>query len=344
MPLTLPQSLKIRPIGVSAFIIACSIGLAACDGGGLGDLFDSGGNKVTGAPVTGKIDTPEIQTLKGNSSIAVLVNEQPITNYDIEQRRKLMALGGAKATAKSATDELIDETLQLYEGRKRGIKAPDAQVEGAYASIAQNLKLNPSQLTKALGERGINSSSLKNRLRAQITWQQLVQRRTQATATIKTEDVTSAILAKGDPNQLTMTEYMLQQIVFVVPQGSSGALYSQRRREAEAFRQRFKGCDSSLEQAKQLRGVVVKNIGRRDTTQLGGPEGEDIKKTPAGKAASPTQIDEGIELIAVCSTKQIQSTAAARAEVTNDLYIKQAKDLGKDYMAELRKAAIIEYR
>ena len=146
------------------------------------------------------------------------------------------------------------------------------------------------------------------------------------------------------PANMTLNEYMLQQIVFIVPQGSSPALYAQRRREAEAFRQRFQGCDNSLAQAQKLRGVVVKDIGRRDATQLNGAEGEDIKKTPAGKTAPPYQMNEGIELIAVCSVKQVQSQAAARAEVTNELYGKQAKDLGKDYLDELRKAAIIEYR
>ncbi len=130
----------------------------------------------------------------------------------------------------------------------------------------------------------------------------------------------------------------------MVSPGSSAAIYTQRRREAEAFRQRFQGCDKSLEQAKQLRGVVVKELGRRDSTQLNDPQGQDIQKTPVGKTAAPVKTDQGIELIAVCATKQIHSTAAARAQVTNDLYIKQAKDLGKDYMAELRKAAIIEYR
>ena len=307
-------------------------------------MFDSGSNPVTGGPVTGEIQVPDIPTLKNNSSIAVLVNEVPITNYDIAQRRKLMELGGAKSNTKAATNELIDEALQFYEARKRGLNVPEAQVEGAYASIAQNLKLSPSQLTKALASRGVDSASLKARLRAQVTWQYLVQKRTQQKASVKTEDVASAVLAKGDPSKLTLTEFMLQQIIFVVPSGSSPALYAQRRREAVAFRQRFQGCDHSLEQAKQLRGVVVKDIGRRDSTQLTGPQGEDIQKTPAGKAASPTQTEQGIELIAVCSTKQVQSTAAARAEVTNDLYLKQAKDLGKDYMDELRKAAIIEYR
>ncbi len=333
------MGLQLRRLAVAGL----AVGLTACSS--FGDLFDSGGTKVTGPPVTGKTEMPDIPTLsKSASSIAVLVNEDPITHYDISQRRKLMTLGGAKTSTKIATDELIDEALEMYEARKRGVKAPDAQVDGAFASIAQSLKMTPSQLTKALASRGIDASSLKNRLRAQLTWQYLVRRRTQSKAQVKSQDVANAMLAKGDPNQMMLNEFMLQQIVFIVPQGSAPALYAQRRREAEAFRHRFQGCDNSLAQAQKLRGVVVKDIGRRDATQLHGAEGEDIKKTPAGKTAPPYQMDEGIELVAVCSVKQVQSQAAARAEVTNELYGKQAKDLGKDYLDELRKAAIIEYR
>jgi peptidyl-prolyl cis-trans isomerase SurA len=334
-----------RRLAVAGLVTVSALGLAACSS--LGDLFDSGSNKVTGPPVTGKTVTPDIPTLsKNSSSIAVLVNEVPITHYDIAQREKLMALGGAKSSPKLATDELIDETLEMYEAKKRGVKVSDAQVNGAFSSIAQRLKMSPAQFTQALGSRGVDAATLKQRLRAQITWQMLVQHRTESKAAITSQDIASAMLAKssGDLKQATLNEYMLQQVVFVVPKGSSPSLYAQRKREAEAFRQRFQGCDKSLEQASQLRGVVVKNIGRRDDTQLNGAEGNDIKKTPAGKTAPPYQMDEGVELIAVCSVKQVQSTAGVRAEVTNDLYLKQSKDLGKDYLDELRKAAIIEYR
>ncbi len=335
---------RLKGLGLRHLAVAgLAVGLAAC--GSFGDLFDSGGSKVTGPPVTGKTAMPDIPTLgKKDSSIAVLVNEVPITDYDISQRQKLMALGGAKTSSKIATDELIDETLETYEGRKYGVDASKSQVDNAFASIAQNLKLSPPQLTKALASRGVDVATLKQRLRAQIVWQQLVQRRTQMKAKVRSQDVADAVLAKGNPTQMTLDEYMLQQIVFIVPNGSSQNLYAQRRREAEAFRQRFQGCDNSLAQAQKLRGVVVKDIGRRDATQLSGAEGDDIKKTPAGKTAPPYQMADGIELIAVCSVKQVQSQAAARAEVTNDLYSKQAKDLGKDYLDELRKAAIIEYR
>ena len=334
-----------RRLTIAGFAVVAAAGLAACSGGGLGGLFDSGATKVTGPPVTGNTTMPDIPTLsKKDSSIAVLVNEVPITHYDITQRERLMQIGGAKTNAKIATNELIDDTLEMYEARKKGVKAPEAQVQNAFDTIAHNLKLTPTQLTQALAARGIDAASLKQRLRAQITWQYLVQRRTQQKAKVKSQEIASALQAKGNPNQLTLNEYTLQQIIFIVPKGSPPSLYAQRRREAEAFRQRFQGCDNSLAQAQKLRGVVVKDIGRRDDTQLHGAEGADIKKTPAGKTAPPYQMSDGIELMAVCSVRQVQSQEAARAEVTNQLYGQQAKILGKDYLDELHKAAIIEYR
>ncbi len=331
--------------GSAAAIVLCGLLLAACNSSG-GGMF---GNKPTPAPAA-LVATDESADAKplvhpvSNSSIPVLVNDVPITAYDIGQRTKLSRLGGGKATQQAAMEELIDETLQMIEAQRRGLAVPEAQVDAAYASIAQRLKLTPPGLTKALGSQGIDGSSLKKRLRAQIAWQQLVQRRTAQKASVKSEEVTAAIASKGDPSALKITEYTLQQIVFVVPSGSSAGLFQQRRREAEAFRQRFAGCDQSLAQAKLLRGVVVKDIGRRDSTQLVDPQGQKVMETPSGKTAPPNQTDQGIELIAVCNTRDIQSTSAARAEAENDLYLKQAADLGKDYLKELRDRAIISYR
>ncbi|MEJ0012517.1 MAG: SurA N-terminal domain-containing protein [Bauldia sp.] len=279
----------------------------------------------------------------GNSSIPILVNDVPITAYDISQRLKLNKLGGGKGTQADAQEELISETLELLEAQRRGVDVSNAQVEAAFATISTRLKMSPAAFTQALGSQGIDASSLKKRLRAQMIWGQLVQQRTALKASVKSEDIQAALETK-DPKSLTISEYTLQQIVFVVPSGSSAGAYMQRRNEANAFRQAFPGCDQSLNKAKQLRGVVVKDIGRRDSTQLQGPDGEAIQKTEVGHTSPPTQTSLGIELVAVCSAHSIQSATAARDAAENDLYLKQAEGLGKDYLKELRDRAIIQYR
>jgi peptidyl-prolyl cis-trans isomerase SurA len=255
-----------------------------------------------------------------------------------------MRLGGEKGGTREAANQLIDETLQDLEAQRQSIRAPEGAVNAAFASIAERLKMNPDQLVAALRSEGIDAESLKKRLRAQMVWQRLVQTTTQMKAAVSSQAVTAALVQKGDPSQMTVTEYMLQLIVFVVPDGSSPSLYSQRRREAEAFRQRYQGCDRALEQAKALRGVVVKDLGRRNSGDLTGPEGEEIERTPPGKTGPPSQTSDGVELIAVCSTKEIQSTSIARTEIENELYLEQSASLGADLLKELRDRAIIEYR
>jgi peptidyl-prolyl cis-trans isomerase SurA len=274
--------------------------------------------------------------------IKVVVNGQPITSYDIAQRVAMQRVSGQTANSATATEELINEAIQYSEATRRGVTIPEAQVDAAYASIAQQVQLAVPAFTQALGQAGINSESLRRRLRAQLAWQVLMQARMQM-ASVRRDDITAALSARGDSAN-TMKEYTLQQIIFVVPSGASANVIAQRRREAESFRQRFAGCDGALAQARALRGVVVQNVGRRDTTQLAGPQGEEIQRTRPGRTTAPQATAQGVELLAVCNVREITSSAAARAEVENQLLIEQGETLGKEYLDELRARAIIERR
>ena len=49
-------------------------------------------------------------------------------------------------------------------------------------------------------------------------------------------------------------------------------------------------------------------------------------------------------MIAVCKKTSVDSNAAAIAQAESKLTLERNKDIGKDYMAELRKKAVIEYR
>jgi peptidyl-prolyl cis-trans isomerase SurA len=278
------------------------------------------------------------------SSIKIKVDDQPITSYDITQRTRLLQLVGIKGGQKVATQELIDETLQFIEAAKRGMSTPDSRVDAAIAQISQSMKMTPDQLEAALGQQGIDIDTLRRRIKAQMTWQRLVEGRSQFEGSVRNSDVTAALFQDGAADSITTTEYTLQQIVFIVPSGSSAAYEAQRRREAEAYRQRFAGCDQSLEQVKQLKGVVVRNIGRRTSQELSGTEGEEIRATGVGRTTRPIKTSQGFDLVAVCTARELNSNAAARTAVESKLLQEKNQELGKEYLAELREKAVIEYR
>ncbi len=60
----------------------------------------------------------------------MIVNGEPITALDIEQRIKFIQLSTQKAPrAPGGIDELIDEKLKVQEGKRWGIELTDAEVD-----------------------------------------------------------------------------------------------------------------------------------------------------------------------------------------------------------------------
>ena len=69
---------------------------------------------------------------------------------------------------------LIDERLQMQEGRRQGVTADDDDVNKILADMAKKNNLNVDGLATALGKTGVNIKTLKDRIRAQLVWQETV--------------------------------------------------------------------------------------------------------------------------------------------------------------------------
>src|SRR5262245_30761045 len=114
-------------------------------------------------------------TIAFAQQVVVIVNGEPITALDIEQRSKLTQLSIHKAPARQEVlDELINEKLKVREARKWGLEVPNSEVDAAYASMASRMKMTAEQLTQTLAKAGVNAFTLKGRIRADIAWPQLV--------------------------------------------------------------------------------------------------------------------------------------------------------------------------
>ena len=111
-------------------------------------------------------------------TVAVMVNGEPITDYDIEQRGKLISLSTHKpADRKQVIDELIDEKVKIREAKKFGIEPSAADIDQTYAAMSGRMRLSADQLTKTLESQGIRPDTLKSRMRADMVWTNLVRGR-----------------------------------------------------------------------------------------------------------------------------------------------------------------------
>jgi peptidyl-prolyl cis-trans isomerase SurA len=283
------------------------------------------------------------------SAIKVVVGDQPITTYEISQRAKFLQLTQRATNAtKLATDELIDEKLQLAEARKRGIVVSEAEVNDAYASIASRLKMSPDQLTKGLRSAGVDAKTFKDRLRAQIAWGKVVREKFRATVAVSEQDVIAALQSKVEPgkaqDKATTTEYEVTQVIFVVPAKAAASVAAQRQKEAEQLRGRFTSCAEGLAFAKGLKEVVIKPLGRRLQSELSDENLKMLDELTVGRLTAPQRTENGVEMVALCDKRVINSDAAARAEIEGELLDEQGQLMSRRYLRDLKRNAVIEYK
>src|SRR3954452_395825 len=111
-------------------------------------------------------------------SVVVMVNGDPITNFDIEQRSKLNFLSTHKPQVrKQVIDELIDEKIKIREGKKYSIDPSSSDIDGLYSGMSSRMHITPDQLTKSLASSGIRPETLKERMRAEMIWSSLIRGR-----------------------------------------------------------------------------------------------------------------------------------------------------------------------
>lgn len=277
------------------------------------------------------------------SEIEVIVNNIPVTSYDIQRRAAFLKLQrrGGDINAE-AEQQMIDQALRMSEARRLGIDVTDDQVDGAYNNFAKSNKMTIKQLDGIMAQSGVTKSHFKEFIRAQMSWSQALGRRSRGTA-LTEQDVVRRMLQQGGEKP-SATEYMLQQVIFVVPKDERGRL-AQRKREAESMRARFNGCNTTREFAKGLIDVTVRDLGRKLAPELPSDWAELIKETKVGSATPVRETPAGVEFIGICSSREVSDDRVAKltfqAENAED---KDAEDTSKKYTEELRKKAKIVRR
>ncbi|MEM9634688.1 MAG: peptidylprolyl isomerase [Pseudomonadota bacterium] len=282
-----------------------------------------------------------------NAAIKVIVNDTPITDYDISQRSRLITMTQRKSGAaakRQAEEELIDDQIKLAEAERVGVEISQSEVDGAYNNIARNVKMSPSQLSKALRSGGVKPETLKARLKAQLAWNQVLRRRFSGRIEVNESDIIAALQKTDEADRQRSVEYDLKRVIVVVPKNSSGGFKSKRKQESNKIRSSFNGCENMGNVLGQYSEVVVRPIGRRLETELPGDMREEIQSLGAGKLTKPSTTEVGYEMIAICGKREIASDIAVRTELENELRAKEGESQSRRYLMDIRRRATIIYR
>ncbi len=280
-------------------------------------------------------------------SIVVMVNGDPITDYDVEQRMKLDFLSTHKQQSRQEViNELIDDKVKIKEGKKFGVEPTASDVDQSFAGMGSRMRLSAEQLTKSLESQGVRPETLKSRIKAEIVWTSLVRGRYKEKLIVGEKDVAAAVAAAGgDADQQGQAfEYKLQPVVLIVPKGSPQSAYETRHKDAETLRSRVQSCQDANTYFRSMQNAAIKEIVVKTSADIPPNLRKVLDDTPIGHLTPPEVTKQGVEMVALCARTPTTVDTPKKRQIREEMYTKKYEETSKAYLQEVRKAAMIEYR
>lgn len=263
-------------------------------------------------------------------SIAVRVNDGIVTNYEIQQRRLFLSLLNAPPQViAQARETLVNERLQVQAAERLGVGATEEAMEQAVTDFAARANLGPQQFLAALGRAGVAPETLRDFLRAGVSWRNVVRARFAEAAAVSDADIDRALSLNGAQaaggGASSTVDYA------TIPFGGSNA-----RAQAQALRDRVDTCDD-------LYGVRPSGFERRTVS---------ADQIPADVSAALSRLDEnemsydvvrgGNLLVLMLCSRSAAGADVNRGAVQDALFQQRMQAYAAAYLEELRAEAIIE--
>jgi len=211
--------------------------------------------------------------------------------------------------------------------------------------MATRMRINSEQLTQNLAKSGVNAATLKARIRADLTWQNLVRGRYQSSLQFTDKEVLSAMESKNiEDKDVVAYDYVMRPILLLVPPGSAQQVIDGRIKEAEALRGRFKGCEEGLGVARSFRDVAIRDQIARTSSDLPAELRKVLEAIPVGQLTAPEVTRLGVEMYAVCSKAESKADTPGKRQAREAVYAERFEQQSKLYLQRLRREALIERR
>lgn len=280
------------------------------------------------------------------SRVVAIVNTTPITSGDVGRRVNLLRLQRTGGNLQEkARQQLIDEVLMREEILRLGASVSTEDVEGAFQRFAASNKLTPQKLTQILDQAGVTANHFKAYIAVQMSWPRVVSARYGGGGNKAVQDLVTRMNERGEKPKTN--EYILQQVIFVVPEKKRSSLLGKRKREAEASRKNYPGCDQGKTFAATMHDVAIRDLGRIMEPQLPERWEKQVIKTPVGGTTGAQVTEKGVEYLAVCSKREVSDDTAAevvfQAEDLKNADSKSDDPNSERYLKDLRaKAQIVK--
>jgi len=191
--------------------------------------------------------------------VIAVVNDEALTQYELDEQKRIvlqqMRANNVRPPPADVFDSqllerlIIDRALLQF-AKENGVRVDDQTVERTILRIAQENKITPDELRRALDREKVSYAKYREDIRREVTIQRLREREVDSRVQVSEAEVdnylaTVAAQAGGE------NEYQLSHIMVGVPEQATPDQIEQRRRRAEEALAAIRGGKEFREVAAQ---------------------------------------------------------------------------------------------
>ena len=234
--------------------------------------------------------------------IVAIVNDEPISRYDVEARAKLIAVQRAEYLSdkrkaqyvKEALDDVIDDKIKIAEAKRYNLTVTDKEVAQAIAHLEQQNGLAAGKMKNMLAKNGVPLRILEEQITADLMWVQVLQRRQGGTPSISQAEI--------DKKKSQLRQKLREEEFFVFE------ILVPKKEDAEK-------CYAELQKGVEFDQVVQK-YSRSETAKTGGEVGwiknnyyspeitAVLRQMNIGDLSVPLKTDKGYLLVLLQDVKK----------------------------------------
>jgi peptidyl-prolyl cis-trans isomerase SurA len=246
------------------------------------------------------------------ANIAAVVNDQIITTRDVQQRALFVALSSGvtpneqntPALLQQALRSLIDERLELQELRrmekeqKFTIVAEDKDIDETISNIAKENNKTAEQMAAELAGYGIDISTMREQLRAQISWQRFISGRYGSRVRIGASEIDKTIARLNA--SMTKPQYEVSEIF--IDAGKAGGMKEAEEGARQLIAQIQQGAPFPAVARQFSSAPTAANggdMGWVSTTELRPEIAPVVAQLPPRQISQPIPVADGVYIVAV---------------------------------------------
>lgn len=193
-------------------------------------------------------------------SAAILVNDQAITNYELNQRMMFLeALRFPGVPQDLAPEQLIEERLKKAAADQLGIRVSEEELQFELESFAQRFNVAFDDFAAELERVGISVDTPRAFIANQLLWRNVIRARFGAQANVDEAQVERSANAEKSGSSI---EVLLTEIIMAVQPGQE-----QKVRERARELSKIRSIDAFSDAAREFSDAPTREFGGRVTWQ-----------------------------------------------------------------------------